>query len=322
MQMSPVIAIHMSAALAALAIGPVALWARRRGAQRPRLHRAAGHAWVTLMLATAISAMFIRDFSLPNIGGYTPIHLLVPVTLVALAVAFVRLARGDVAGHASTMRKVYIAACLVAGAFTLLPNRYLGDLLWVQTLGLFAPHVSGMPLRPASLAGGILLRTPAWVWGLLAALIGLGLSQTRQRSAGLARVAILPVAMGALSLSGTLSAFGASIAVLATWTGAAAAAALAWLSRPTPAAVRYDAATRRFDLPGSWVPMLLILGIFSLRYAVNVSLALDPALAADPLLHLGVPLLYGALTGLFAGRAMALLRLVIRPSLAPVALQA
>ncbi|NCX26780.1 MAG: FAD-dependent oxidoreductase, partial [Burkholderiaceae bacterium] len=53
MQLIPVIAIHMTAALAALAIGPVALWARKGRVQRTHLHRAAGYAWVTLMLATA-----------------------------------------------------------------------------------------------------------------------------------------------------------------------------------------------------------------------------------------------------------------------------
>ena len=42
MPLSPVIAIHLAAALAALLIGPLALWARRQpGGQRPRLHRAA-----------------------------------------------------------------------------------------------------------------------------------------------------------------------------------------------------------------------------------------------------------------------------------------
>lgn len=64
MQMTPLIAIHLSAALAAVAMGPVALWARRGHASthasgvrpRVRLHRAAGYAWVTLMLIAAIGS--------------------------------------------------------------------------------------------------------------------------------------------------------------------------------------------------------------------------------------------------------------------------
>jgi uncharacterized membrane protein len=136
MQMTPVIAIHLSASLAALVIGPVALWARRRDAQRPVLHRAAGYGWTTLMLMSAVSAMFIRDFGLPNIAGYTPIHLLVPFTLVNLAAAFWFLARRNIAAHRRTMILLYLGACVGAGVFTLLPNRFLGQLVWGRWLGL------------------------------------------------------------------------------------------------------------------------------------------------------------------------------------------
>lgn len=135
MQLTPLIAVHLTAALGALAIGPVALWARKGRTQRPKLHRAFGYAWVTLMLATAISALFIRDYSLPNIAGYTPIHLLVPVALFSLFGSFYKLAHGDIAGHRSVMQKLYWGACVVAGAFTLLPQRYLGNMLW-SSLGL------------------------------------------------------------------------------------------------------------------------------------------------------------------------------------------
>ena len=136
MQLTPLIAVHLTAALGALATGPIALWARKGRTQRPKLHRAFGYAWVTLMLITAVSALFIRDFNLPNIAGYTPIHLLIPVTLFSLVAAFVYLARGDIAAHRKTMQGLYVGACLVAGAFTLLPSRYLGQLVWGQWLGL------------------------------------------------------------------------------------------------------------------------------------------------------------------------------------------
>lgn len=135
MQLSPIIAIHLCAASSAFLIGPWVMWARRSAQQRPRLHRALGYAWVTLMLMTATSAVFIRDFKLPNIAGYTPIHLLVPVTLVSLFIAFRHLAQGNIRGHRLIMTSLYISACVVAGAFTLLPSRYLGGLLW-RGLGL------------------------------------------------------------------------------------------------------------------------------------------------------------------------------------------
>jgi uncharacterized membrane protein len=135
MQMSPIIAVHMTAAIGAVVTGPVALWARRTGSQHPRLHRAFGYAWVTLMIATAVSAVFIRDHRLPNIDGFTPIHLLVPITLASLFFAFWKLGHRDFAGHRRVMLRLYFAACIATGFFTLLPQRYLGQLLWTQ-LGL------------------------------------------------------------------------------------------------------------------------------------------------------------------------------------------
>lgn len=130
MQLTPLIAVHMTAALLATVVGPVALWARKGRSQRPRLHRAFGYAWVTLMTVAAISAIFIRDYKLPNIQGYTPIHLLIPAFFAALFGAFWFLAHKDITRHSRVMQVTYVAGCLVAGSFTLLPGRYLGDLLW------------------------------------------------------------------------------------------------------------------------------------------------------------------------------------------------
>lgn len=132
MQITPVIAIHMAAALAALAIGPLAVWARRTRTQRPRLHRAAGYAWVTLMVAVALSAVFISGGKGPRLGGFGLIHLLIPVTLGLIALSFHFLVRGNVTAHRRIMQGTYIGSCLVAGAFTLLPNRLLGQWLWSQ----------------------------------------------------------------------------------------------------------------------------------------------------------------------------------------------
>lgn len=136
MQMTPIIAVHMTAALAATAVGPVALWARLGRQTRPALHRAFGYAWVTLMIVAALSALFIRDFKLPNLAGYTPIHILVPWTLFSLVQAFRSLFKGRLKDHKTYMQRTYIGACIIAGLFTLLPGRFLGQLIWGQWLGL------------------------------------------------------------------------------------------------------------------------------------------------------------------------------------------
>ena len=81
---------------------------------------------------------------------------------------------------------------------------------------------------------------------------------------------------------------------------------------PVPAGTTYDPARRQFQLPGSWVPMALIMGIFLTKYFVGVELALQPALARDSSFALQIALLYGVFNGLFAARALRLWRLVRR----------
>ena len=133
--MTPLIAVHMSAALGAVAIGPIVLWARLGRHAHPWLHRALGYAWSTLMVITAVSAIFIRDYNLPNVWGFSPIHLLIPVSLAGLFYAFRALARRELQTHRRIMQPLSFSACLVTGAFTLLPSRYLGQLIWHEWLG-------------------------------------------------------------------------------------------------------------------------------------------------------------------------------------------
>ena len=78
----------------------------------------------------------MRDSHLPSIAGFTPIHIFTVLTLVGLPRAIWQIRRGDVTGHRRTMQGLFIGGCLVAGAFTLLPGRFLGDLLWHRALGL------------------------------------------------------------------------------------------------------------------------------------------------------------------------------------------
>lgn len=134
--LTPVIAIHLTSALAGLVLGPVALWARQGAISRPKLHRAFGYAFVTAMLSAAISAMFIRDYRSPNIWGYTLIHLFVVVTFWSLITSFYNLAKGNITAHRKSMRGLYFGGCVSAGVVALLPGRFMGNLVWHQWLGL------------------------------------------------------------------------------------------------------------------------------------------------------------------------------------------
>jgi hypothetical protein len=163
--------------------------------------------------------------------------------------------------------------------------------------------------------GQILKQTPTWVWGMLTGLIVLGASQMRDRTQSLVRVSIMPVAMTAFSAWGMVSGFGASPQLpllIGAWICTAAVVG-AIVSRGDSGA-RYDAATRSYALPGSFVPLLLIAGIFLTKYAVGVELAMQPFVVRDVSFALPVATLYGVFNGLFAGRAARLWKLAHRAS--------
>ncbi len=156
----------------------------------------------------------------------------------------------------------------------------------------------------------ILRRTPVWVWGLLTAFVALGMRQMRDRSASLAQVCLLPLGMTLFSAGGALSMLSPSPlleAGIGIWV--AAAVLLFVIVAPGNSGARYDAVRRIYVLPGSLVPLALIVGIFLVKYGVGVELAMAPHRMREPQYALTVAGLFGAFTGMFVGRTARLWRL-------------
>lgn len=120
------LAIHIVCALAALILGAALLSRRLKG---DRAHRIAGWTWVALMLAVAISSLWI-----PRFMALSWIHLFTLATLVSLPLGVLHARRHDVKAHRSTMVGVFTGGLVIAGLFTLIPGRLLGNAL----LRLFA----------------------------------------------------------------------------------------------------------------------------------------------------------------------------------------
>lgn len=119
--------IHMFAALAATALG-IWLFARRKGTFD---HRINGRVWAGLMALTALSSFWIKSS-----GHFSWIHGLSILVLVML-VQGVRFAMAhNQVRHRAVMQGLFYGGLVVAGAFTLLPQRRLGHMLW-STLGFF-----------------------------------------------------------------------------------------------------------------------------------------------------------------------------------------
>jgi len=158
----------------------------------------------------------------------------------------------------------------------------------------------------------IVSRTPVWVWGLLAALLMLGLWQRQTRRVTARSLLILPLALLALGLSSSGPGFVAQPVSALAWAAAFGVGLLAGTRLQPPRGTTWLAAEQRLLLPGSWWPMLIIVTIFSVRYTVSVVQAMHPDWRTDVAVLGSVATLYGLLGGGFMGRSLALRRMAGR----------
>lgn len=115
---------HAIAAFAAILLAAVQVL----GPKGSTRHRIFGWAFVIAMGYVAISAIFIWEIRLW--GRWSPIHLIIPVTLWSLY-ASVRAARaGDVKRHRNGMISIVVTALLITGAFTFLPGRIMHEVFF------------------------------------------------------------------------------------------------------------------------------------------------------------------------------------------------
>ncbi|MEZ5728472.1 MAG: DUF6622 family protein [Burkholderiaceae bacterium] len=148
---------------------------------------------------------------------------------------------------------------------------------------------------------------PTWVFVLLAVLVAIGYQQSRPRRVAPATVLAIAVAMAVYSGWSIVANFGLAPLAVTGWLagfGLAAAIGARWFSQR---GLSYDATSGRVHMPGSWLPMVLILGIFATRATLGTAAAIGmPITAASPL---AAPLAgaLGLLSGGFAARAIAVL---------------
>jgi hypothetical protein len=153
----------------------------------------------------------------------------------------------------------------------------------------------------------ILAHTPRWVFVLLIILVGVGLQQTRTRSVTLQRLTLLPLTMLGLSFYGVWITFNGSALGVACWLGAALVTALLCQRLDFAGGVHYAPDLRRFVMPGSWLPLVLMMGIFFTKYGVGIMLAQHSELREVDSFVAIVSLVYGFWSGVFFGRTAQIL---------------
>lgn len=118
--------LHLFTAGGAALLGPFILLRRKGGA----IHRLLGRIWAGLMLVTSISSASIYA---PGGGvagtGYSFIHIFTIWTLINVPLGVWAARTKRIRMHRGMMIGLYIGL-LIAGAFTFIPGRLLGDLVF------------------------------------------------------------------------------------------------------------------------------------------------------------------------------------------------
>ncbi len=120
----PLVQLHATAALAAFALGAWQLAAPKGTLP----HRTVGWAWVVLMAAVALSSFGITGGR--GAGRFSWIHGISLFTLLALPVAVTHVRRGRTESHRWLMVGLFLGALVITGAFTLLPGRLMGRIVF------------------------------------------------------------------------------------------------------------------------------------------------------------------------------------------------
>ncbi len=152
------------------------------------------------------------------------------------------------------------------------------------------------------------IRTPVWVWALLAFLLFIGIRGLRPTVASFGRLLILPAVFLVWGLSGFATSYGFRPAGIAVWLAAIAiGAALGWLMARA-IAIKADRDHGLVRLPGTWVNLVLILIIFAVKYTLGILAGFRPSITGE-LLYMATDVgVSGLLTGMFAGRLYGLWR--------------
>lgn len=119
--------VHLATVLPCVIMG-AALFMMKKGT---RIHKATGKVYMILMLTTGLVSLFMQARVGPRLlNHFGFIHLFSALTLYSVPAAYFAIRRGDIRRHKNNMIGLFTGGILIAGAFTLVPGRFLHDLLF------------------------------------------------------------------------------------------------------------------------------------------------------------------------------------------------
>ncbi len=161
----------------------------------------------------------------------------------------------------------------------------------------------------------ILQETPIWVWVLLSYLFITGIQASRPSNVSIWRLSIMPTIFMVWSLYGLYKKCFWCLQPFVVWCGSLVGGLLIGYYLSRKHGIRVDGDTALIHMPGSFVPLILALMFFAVKYTLGVHCALNPLMKESTLLLTIDTLMTGLISGISAGRFAYIVR-VYRSSMA------
>lgn len=153
---------------------------------------------------------------------------------------------------------------------------------------------------------------PGWVFAVFVLLLALGVWMSRPRAFSPSGAVVMAVVFPIYSLYGVISSFGIAAVPVVSWTAALLVSIL--LGEPVfgPAKLARVSGTAKAQVPGSWLPLGLMMGIFVVKFAIGSVRGSHSPVGGQAWFAPAVCFALGALSGGFVSRALTIRRFLAR----------
>jgi hypothetical protein len=149
----------------------------------------------------------------------------------------------------------------------------------------------------------ILGHVPLFVWPLFILLLVGGLRARKTNSMPLPILFVIPALFGAWSLFNFFGKYGSNVALVCLWLLCLGTGFSAGFAHIQKMVLRFDKRKKMVELPGSWIPLILSLSIFTSKFSINMIISISPHLS-ESILLLSLELFATTILGIFLGRGV------------------
>lgn len=150
----------------------------------------------------------------------------------------------------------------------------------------------------------MLAHIPTWVFGLFALLLALGIFLSLPRAVNPTALTLAAVGVVSYSLYGVITSFGASALNILPWAAGLIGSVTLGKRIFGPRKMTRIAGSSKVFVPGSWLPLVLIMGIFLTKFLVGFVYGARLAVGTQAWFAPVVSAVLGSFSGGFTARAL------------------